>query len=94
MNAYLEPDELAVWQVLSDAETDDYLTVTEIAAIGSGLTGRRLEEYVVRETLAPMHRRGDTVRKAVYRRGDKRQSQWAYRLTADGRIRAVRVLAQ
>lgn len=91
--AYLEPEELAVWQVLSDAETDDYLTVTEIAAIGSAISGRRIQEYTVRETVAPMLRLGSVTRVSVYRRG-RQQSQWGYRLTADGRVRAVRILAQ
>lgn len=93
MASYLEPEELAVWRVLSDAETDDYLTVTEIASIGSAMAGRRIEEYVVRETVAPMLRLGSLTRTQVYRRG-RRQSQWGYRLTGDGRVRAARILAQ
>ncbi len=89
----LEPEEIAVWKVLSDTETDDRLTVTEIAAIASALCGRRVHEYVVRETVGPMLRHGHAVRARVFLRGRRRSGMWAYRLTAAGRVRAARVTA-
>lgn len=92
MGIVLEPEERAIVQVLADAEVDDWLTVAELAAVSSGIAGRRVDEYVVRETLAPMLRNGYVARRAEYRRGRDRSAQWAYRLTVAGRARVARLL--
>jgi hypothetical protein len=90
---YLEPEERAVWQTLSDAETDDYLTVTEIAASVSKKVGRLTPESVIRETICRILHLRYVTRTPVYRIG-RRQEQWGYRLTSDGRVCAARLLTQ
>lgn len=83
--------ELGVWSALGTAGPNDKLTAGEVAAVAAVACGRRVEEDEARTVLRELVRAGLVARAGVRRTG--KATVQVFWLTADGRRRAVRMLA-